>query len=106
MDNKRYIKVGNKRITVDIHLYREFNRLRKQQYDANNLYRNNTQELKERLIFSPYTDAEETIIETFLIESLNKALSKLSDEERHVIHEIFYCEVSERVLAKDLGVSQ
>ncbi len=53
---------------------------------------------------SPST--EEQVFQRMELEQLHRALSSLSDEERHLIQKIFFNERTERDLAEELGCSQ
>ena len=49
---------------------------------------------------------DEIVEDKLLLDMLSKALSELTDEERFLIDELFYQEKSERMVAKETGVSQ
>ncbi len=49
---------------------------------------------------------EDTVIRTIMLEKLRVALKCLSDEEKTIIHALFYQEISEVELAKQLGIAR
>ena len=49
-------------------------------------------------------DIEDAAIRAVMLEKLNKALHTLTDEETAIIHALFYQEVSEVELAKQMGI--
>ncbi|MGO1580154.1 MAG: sigma-70 family RNA polymerase sigma factor [Peptoniphilaceae bacterium] len=61
--------------------------------------------MEERLI-DKAVDVEKLVAVKIQIEALNKALDKLSPEEREIIQALFFDEVPQRDLAKKLNISQ
>lgn len=61
--------------------------------------------MEERLI-DKAVDVEKLVAVKMQIEALNKALDKLSPEEREIIQALFFDEVPQRDLAKKLNISQ
>lgn len=61
--------------------------------------------MEERLI-DKAVDLEKLVAVKMQIEALNKALDKLSPEEREIIQALFFDEVPQRDLAKKLNISQ
>lgn len=51
-------------------------------------------------------DIEDAAIRAVMLEKLNKALHTLTDEEAAIIHALFYQEISEVELAKQLGIAR
>jgi len=51
-------------------------------------------------------DLEKLVAVKMQIEALNKALDKLSPEEREIIQALFFDEIPQRELAKTLNISQ
>lgn len=49
---------------------------------------------------------EDAAIRAVMLEKLNKALHTLNDEESIIIHALFYQEISEVELAKQLGIAR
>lgn len=49
---------------------------------------------------------EDTVIRTVLLERLGQALKMLSEEESAIIRELFYEEISEKDLAKQMGLAR
>lgn len=47
---------------------------------------------------------DEEVITTVLIEKMLLVISRLSEEEKQLIQELFFCEKSERELAKESGI--
>ncbi|MDO4566417.1 MAG: hypothetical protein Q4B42_03715, partial [Oscillospiraceae bacterium] len=88
----------------DITLYRSFNNLRTQQLTENRKYRAITETMFCNESSSPYT-LEDEIEKRLLIEQLNNALKRLTDEEQRLIYELFYLGISRRSLAQELEIS-
>ncbi|HCW03955.1 MAG TPA: RNA polymerase subunit sigma [Clostridium sp.] len=61
--------------------------------------------MEERLI-DKAVDLEKLVEVKMQIEALNKALDKLSPEEREIIQALFFDEIPQRELAKTLNISQ
>ena len=61
--------------------------------------------MEERLI-DKAVDLEKLVAVKMQIEALNKALDKLSPEEREIIQALFFDEIPQRELAKTLNISQ
>ena len=101
---KRYIRIGNEKVEVDITIYRRFNSLRKHQLTENKKYRMLTEPMPDDEFVSPYSPEDE-IEKRMLIEQLNNALLRLTDEERLLIYELFYLGKSERTVSQELGIS-
>ena len=51
-------------------------------------------------------DIEDAAIRAVMLEKLNEALHTLTDEETAIIHALFYQEISEVELAKQLGIAR
>ncbi|MEA4912534.1 MAG: hypothetical protein VB092_08015 [Oscillospiraceae bacterium] len=100
----RYIRIGNEKVEVDIAVYRSFNSLRKQQLTENRKYRAITEAMPNDEFASPY-NLEDEVERKLLTEQLNNALKQLTDEEYHLIYELFYLGKSERALASELCIS-
>lgn len=49
---------------------------------------------------------DEDVITTILIEKMLLIISQLSEEERQLIKELFFCGKSEVALAKELGIAR
>lgn len=49
-------------------------------------------------------DVEDAAVRAVMLEKLNEALHTLTDEEAAIIHALFYQEISEVELAKQLGI--
>lgn len=61
--------------------------------------------MEERLI-DKAVDLEKLVAVKMQIEALNKALDKLSPEEREIVQALFFDEIPQRELAKTLNISQ
>lgn len=51
-------------------------------------------------------DVMETAIRAVMLEKLNEALHTLTEDEKAIIHALFYQEISEVELAKQLGIAR
>lgn len=51
-------------------------------------------------------DVMETAIRAVMLEKLNEALHTLTDDEKAIIYALFYQEISEAELAKQLGIAR
>ena len=49
-------------------------------------------------------EVEDVAVRAVMLEKLNEALRTLTDEETAIIHALFYQEISEVELAKQLGI--
>ncbi len=58
----------------------------------------------EEILFDKDTDIEEEVINSVLIKTVLEAMSLLSEEEKWLIQELFFCGKSERELAKNTGI--
>ena len=61
--------------------------------------------MEERLV-DKAVDVEKLVAVKMQIEALNRALDKLSPEEREIIQALFFDEIPQRELAKTLNISQ
>ncbi|MDD4145469.1 MAG: sigma factor-like helix-turn-helix DNA-binding protein [Prolixibacteraceae bacterium] len=48
---------------------------------------------------------EDTVLDKLLLDELLAAIMKLNDDERSLLHELFYKEKSEREIAKEMEIS-
>lgn len=61
---------------------------------------------EEKQFAAEAEDVMETAIRAVMLEKLNEALHTLSDNEKAIIHALFYQEISEVELAKQLGIAR
>lgn len=119
-ENKKnyYLFVGDKKIDVSEKIYKEYwqetnrenylNRLDKENklgYFSEFISDGTDRSMEERLI-DKAVDLEKLVAVKMQIEALNKALDKLSPEEREIIQALFFDEIPQRELAKTLNISQ
>ena len=106
-NKKRYIKVNNKKVEIDLETYRKIDAFdKKQKYSNYNYMKNAKSQYNDNIHTSCYEDVGEKVIKDIFIEKLNTSLEKLTDEERHIIYELFYLGTSERSLAEELSISR
>ena len=60
----------------------------------------------EKQFIDGIESVEDIVIRTIMLEQLKKVLTKLSDEEMEIIQALFYQEISEVELAKQLGIAR
>lgn len=89
-------------VPVDDELYKadnhaEYQRVRSKQKDST---------LELTLLADESADIMADFEEKQLLEALHKALSELSETERKLIDSLFYRRLTERDIAKSLGISQ
>lgn len=61
---------------------------------------------KTKVFIDDCVDVAEQVTDKLLLEQLRSALSLLSNEEQHLLNELFFDGISERELAKKYGISQ
>ena len=61
---------------------------------------------KTDMFMDERADVEDTVVDRLLLEQLRSALSLLSEEEQHLLNDLFYEGISEREIAKKYGISQ
>jgi RNA polymerase sigma factor (sigma-70 family) len=119
-ENKKnyYIFLGDKKVDVSEKVYKGYwqetnrenylNRLDKENklgYFSEFISDGTDRSMEERLI-DKAVDLEKLVAVKMQIEALNKALDKLSPEEREIIQALFFDEIPQRELAKTLNISQ
>ena len=119
-ENKKnyYIFLGDKKVDVSKKVYKGYwqetnrenylNRLDKENklgYFSEFVSDGTDRSMEERLI-DKAVDVEKLVAVKMQIEALNKALDKLSPEEREIIQALFFDEIPQRELAKTLDISQ
>ena len=119
-ENKKnyYIFLGDTKVDVSEELYKGYwqetnrenylNRLDKENklgYFSEFISDGADRSMEERLI-DKAVDLEKLVAVKMQIEALNKALDKLSPEEREIIQALFFDEIPQRELAKTLNISQ
>lgn len=119
-ENKKnyYIFLGDKKVDVSEKVYKGYwqetnrenylNRLDKENklgYFSEFVSDGTDRSMEERLI-DKAVDVEKLVAVKMQIEALNKALDKLSPEEREIIQALFFDEIPQRELAKTLDISQ
>ena len=119
-ENKKnyYIFFGDKKVDVSEKVYKGYwqetnrenylNRLDKENklgYFSEFVSDGTDRSMEERLI-DKAVDVEKLVAVKMQIEALNKALDKLSPEEREIIQALFFDEIPQRELAKTLDISQ
>lgn len=60
----------------------------------------------EKQFIDGIESVEDIVIRMIMLEKLKKVLTKLSDEEMEIIQALFYQEISEAELAKQLGTAR
>ncbi|WP_040197210.1 RNA polymerase sigma factor [Candidatus Soleaferrea massiliensis] len=111
MSKEYYIELNGKRIPVSEEVYYAFKRpawrerKRRQVRSDNELSLN---ALADDGFEVPDEAAlvDEIVEDKLLLDMLFKALAELTDDERFLIDALFYQEKSERMVAKEIGVSQ
>lgn len=119
-ENKKdyYIFLGDSKVDVSEKVYKGYwqetnrenylNRLDKENklgYFSEFISDRADRSMEERLI-DKAVDLEKLVAVKMQIEALNKALDKLSPEEREIIQALFFDEIPQRELAKTLNISQ
>ena len=119
-ENKKnyYIFLGDTKVDVSEEVYKGYwqetnrenylNRLDKENklgYFSEFVSDGTDRSMEERLI-DKAVDVEKLVAVKMQIEALNKALDKLSPEEREIIQALFFDEIPQRELAKTLDISQ
>ena len=119
-ENKKdyYIFLGDSKVDVSEKAYKGYwqetnrenylNRLDKENklgYFSEFISDGTDRSMEERLI-DKAVDLEKLVAVKMQIEALNKALDKLSPEEREIIQALFFDEIPQRELAKTLNISQ
>ena len=119
-ENKKnyYIFLGDKKVDVSEKVYKGYwqetnrenylNRLDKENklgYFSKFISDGTDRSMEERLI-DKAVDVEKLVAVKMQIEALNKALDKLTPEEREIIQALFFDEIPQRELAKTLNISQ
>ncbi|MBV1820790.1 sigma-70 family RNA polymerase sigma factor [Anaerosalibacter bizertensis] len=119
-ENKKnyYIFLGDTKVDVSEEVYKGYwqetnrenylNRLDKENklgYFSEFVSYGTDRSMEERLI-DKAVDVEKLVAVKMQIEALNKALDKLSPEEREIIQALFFDEIPQRELAKTLNISQ
>jgi RNA polymerase sigma factor (sigma-70 family) len=61
--------------------------------------------VEEKMIDQP-ADIDDEVITSILIEKMFLIIAQLSEEEKQLIQELFFCGKSERKLAEDIGISK
>ena len=125
---KYYIAVGGQQLEVSKQIYEAYSRgRRKEHYFMYDLKEQRTRINKntgkavtmpsredsyERLIEAEKqfteesVDVEDMAVRAVMLEKLNEALHTLNEEERKIIHALFYQEISEVDLAEQMGVAR
>lgn len=111
MSKEYYIKLNGKQVPVTKEVYYAFKRPAWRERKRGQV-RSDTELSLEAFagdgfdIPSRGALVDEIVEDKLFSDRLSKALSKLTDNERFLIDELFYQEKSERVIAKETGVSQ
>ena len=123
-----YIGINGQSVEVSRELYEVYYKgQRKEKYFTEDLKRGHTkinhntgetivvpsrEDSYERLIeaekqfIDGIESVEDIVIRMIMLEKLKKVLTKLNDEEMKIIHALFYQEISEAELAKQLGIAR
>lgn len=123
-----YIGINGQSVEVSRELYEVYYKgQRKEKYFTEDLKREHTkinhntgetivvpsrEDSYERLIeaekqfIDGIESVEDVVIRMIMMEKLKKVLTKLNDEEMKIIHALFYQEISEAELAKQLGIAR
>ena len=116
-EKKYYIRISNALVEVSSEIYSEYNHfIRKMRTIEEKDLRNgfisynsfdNDESLGEEIITDPSASSvEETAISNLMVSKLRYCLTFLSNEEKDLIHAIFYDQISETEIGKFLGISQ
>jgi len=106
MEKKYYYLMKGKKILISKELHKEFKKLtNKEGYQTRQHYKHTIS--LEDLPKTIHTgeDIEETVLTNIETEILYKSLSMLKQEELLLLDALFFANISERALAKKMGVS-
>lgn len=120
-ENKKdyYIFLGDSKVDVSEKVYKGYWQETNRENYLNRLDRENKlgyfsefisdgrdRSMEEERLEDKAVDIEKLVAVKMQIKALNKALDKLSPEEREIIQALFFDEIPQRELAKTLNISQ
>lgn len=114
-ERKYYIPIDGKLYETDKKIYKTYYKMDRRErylversekyelsYDALN---EADYPVEERMTNKP-NSVENAVVTSILIEKMLKEISKLTEEEKWLISELFFCGKSEVVLAKEIGIAR